>query len=107
MASSVICVRDAADAPEVLVVERSAASRFLPGYVAFPGGAVEAADEHNARRWFDAEAHAQRATAVRELVEEVGIALTSTGAVASGNLAAVQADPPSAAQLHEMAHWVA
>ena len=38
-AASVIAVRDAADGPEVLVVERSAASRFLPGYVVFPGGA--------------------------------------------------------------------
>ena len=34
--------RGAGDGPEVLVLERSAASRFLPSYVVFPGGAVDA-----------------------------------------------------------------
>ena len=51
-AASLVCVRPGADGPEVLVVERSAGSRFLPGYVAFPGGALDADDEAIARRWF-------------------------------------------------------
>ena len=43
-AASVIAVREGAAEPEVLVLERSAASRFLPGYVVFPGGAADAGD---------------------------------------------------------------
>jgi len=37
-AASAVVARDAEEGLEVLVLERSAASRFLPGYVAFPGG---------------------------------------------------------------------
>lgn len=107
-AASAICVREGARGPEVLVLERSAASRFLPGYVAFPGGAVEAGDEEHARRWFGDATLVQRATAVRELTEEVGLALTASGLVAGEDLLAqVDAAPPQAHQLREMAHWVA
>ena len=52
-AASVVAVREGADAePEVLVLERGAASRFLPGYVVFPGGAVDDDDAALAARWF-------------------------------------------------------
>jgi len=51
-AAAVIAVRDGAGGPEVLVLERSAGSRFLPGYVAFPGGATDAEDAAHAERWF-------------------------------------------------------
>src|SRR4051794_41938633 len=49
-AASAVCVRPAPSGYEVLVVQRSAASRFLPGYVAFPGGAVDVDDEARAER---------------------------------------------------------
>ena len=72
-AASVVCVRADGDGePEVLVVRRSPESRFLPGYVAFPGGAVDAGDAAHAERWFGDPALAPRAAAVRELVEEAG-----------------------------------
>ena len=74
--------------PEVLVVRRSPESRFLPGYVAFPGGAVDADDEAHAERWFGDPALAPRAAAVRELVEEAGITLTAAGLVASDGFGA-------------------
>jgi 8-oxo-dGTP pyrophosphatase MutT (NUDIX family) len=106
-AATAICVRDAEGVAEVLVVERSQASRFLPGYVAFPGGAVDTADEEHAVRWFGDSGERHRAAAVRELVEEVGLALTGAGLVPTRDLAAVEASPPSPAHLHEMAHWVA
>jgi 8-oxo-dGTP pyrophosphatase MutT (NUDIX family) len=107
-AASVICVRPAVRGPEVLVLERSAASRFLPGYLAFPGGAVEASDEGHALRWFGDATHAQRAAAVRELTEEVGLALTADGLVEGADpLGRVEALPPTVDQLREMAHWVA
>ena len=109
-AASVIAVRDAADGPEVLVVERSAASRFLPGYVVFPGGAVDAEDAQLATVWFSSGEEAARAGAVRELAEEAGLVLTADGLVpADGDapLSRAMASPPSLTQLHELAHWVA
>src|SRR5438093_4566762 len=44
-AASLIPVRPAPGGPEILVLERGSGSRFLPGYVAFPGGAVDDEDE--------------------------------------------------------------
>ena len=43
-AASAVVARDAEEGLEVLVLERSAASRFLPGYVAFPGGSTDEED---------------------------------------------------------------
>ena len=43
-AASLIGVRDGSDGPEVLVIERALDHRFLPGYVAFPGGAIDPTD---------------------------------------------------------------
>jgi 8-oxo-dGTP pyrophosphatase MutT (NUDIX family) len=106
-AATIVATRRGADGPEVLVVERSAESRFLPGYVAFPGGAVDPDDEEHARRWFGSPADAARAAALRELLEETGIAVTGAGAVAAAGLAAVDADPPDAASMREIAHWIA
>ena len=76
-AASLIGVRDGSDGPEVLVIERTLDHRFLPGYVAFPGGAVDPADSSLAERWFGDATEASRAAAIRELVEEVGLAVTS------------------------------
>jgi 8-oxo-dGTP pyrophosphatase MutT (NUDIX family) len=106
-AASVVCVRDAAGSPEVLVVERSAASRFLPGYVAFPGGAVDADDDGHAERWFGSADDGPRAAALRELAEEAGIAVTADGAVAARHPAPIDASPPVAGSLHELCHWIA
>jgi 8-oxo-dGTP pyrophosphatase MutT (NUDIX family) len=107
-AASAICVRDGRPGePEVLVVERSAGSRFLPGYIAFPGGAVEAGDEDRAARWFGEAAEAHRAAAVRELIEEVGLAATSVGLVPAGGLARVDDDPPDPGTVREICRWIA
>lgn len=106
-AASAVCVRPASGGFEVLVVERSAASRFLPGYVAFPGGAVDAEDESRAERWFGDPADAPRAAAVRELAEEVGLTLTADGLVASVDLAPSDDAPPRAEQISPLCHWVA
>ena len=107
-AASVVCVRADGDGePEVLVVQRSMESRFLPGYVAFPGGAVDAGDEAHAKRWFGDPALAPRAAAVRELVEEAGITLTAAGLVAADGFGPTDVDPPSPTQLSALCHWVA
>jgi 8-oxo-dGTP pyrophosphatase MutT (NUDIX family) len=108
-AASAIVGRDGEDGLDVLVLERGANSRFLAGYVAFPGGSTDEGDAELSRRWFGSDAEADRACAVRELVEEVGLALTSTGlhAADGDGLGRVSSSPPTTAQLPEVAHWVA
>jgi 8-oxo-dGTP pyrophosphatase MutT (NUDIX family) len=106
-AASVIAVRDAPDGPEILVLERGSVNRFLPGYVAFPGGAVDLEDEALATRWFGDEEEAARAASVRELVEEAGLGLTSGGMMRAASLDVVDGAPPSKDQLPEIAHWIA
>ena len=81
-AASLIGVRDGSDGPEVLVIERALDHRFLPGYVAFPGGAIDPTDGELAERWFGDERGGRAAAAVRELAEEVGLAVTQEGVVA-------------------------
>src|SRR5436853_6709649 len=78
-AATVIAARDTGDGVEVLVLKRSSESRFLPGYVVFPGGAVDPGDADLAVRWFGDAEEATRACAIRELAEETGLALTSDG----------------------------
>ncbi|MFM7718329.1 MAG: NUDIX hydrolase [Actinomycetota bacterium] len=107
-AATVVLAREGARGPEVLVLRRGAGHRFLPGFVVFPGGAVEPDDAALAGRWFGEPAEAARACALRELAEEVGLALTGRGAVGTDDpLGAVDADPPTAGRLVEISHWVA
>ena len=108
-AASVIAGRRAPGGFEMLVLERAASSRFLPGYVAFPGGSVDASDAALAERWFGTADEGPRACAVRELLEEIGLAVTSSGihAEPSRALGEVDADPPPAGRLPEIAHWIA
>jgi 8-oxo-dGTP pyrophosphatase MutT (NUDIX family) len=65
---------------EVLMVRRPLTARFMPGIWVFPGGAVDAQDEvappsfggnHSGSEW--------RVAALRELIEETGLWLTSSG----------------------------
>jgi endoribonuclease LACTB2 len=108
-AASVIAAREVEDGFEVLVLERSAESRFLPGYVAFPGGAADDGDAALAKQWFGSAEEAARACAVRELLEEVGLALTAEGLGSSDTrgIEAVASAPPIAGQLSPIAHWIA
>jgi 8-oxo-dGTP pyrophosphatase MutT (NUDIX family) len=63
VAASVIVLRDADAGPEVLLVQRNLASRFMGGAWVFPGGAVHEDDGDAA------------GTGVRELEEEAGLAI--------------------------------
>jgi len=65
--ASLILLRDTAEGPEVLLVQRNPEQRFMGGAWVFPGGATSAEDG-------DDEAQ----TAVRELEEEAGIDLADT-----------------------------
>jgi 8-oxo-dGTP pyrophosphatase MutT (NUDIX family) len=109
-AASLIGIRDGQGGPQVLVIERSVEQRFLPGYVAFPGGAVDLADGALAERWFGDAEEAARAAAVRELAEEVGLAVTGDAVVAAGtdrSLASIDGSPPAIEALPEIARWIA
>ncbi|HEY8582872.1 MAG TPA: NUDIX hydrolase [Capillimicrobium sp.] len=67
-AASVILVRGAAEALEVLLVQRTPKARFMGGVWVFPGGAVDAGED-------------ERAAAVRELAEEAAVELGDPGAL--------------------------
>jgi 8-oxo-dGTP pyrophosphatase MutT (NUDIX family) len=65
-AASIVLLRGADRALDLLMVRRTPAARFMAGVWVFPGGAVAAAEGEGDR--------AHRAAAVRELAEEAGIA---------------------------------
>ena len=62
-AATVILLRGGAEQLEVLLVRRNPAARFMGGAWVFPGGAVDAAEDH-------------RAAALREVREEAGLTLS-------------------------------
>jgi 8-oxo-dGTP pyrophosphatase MutT (NUDIX family) len=67
-AASVIVLRGGSDALQVLLLRRNPAARFMGGAWVFPGGAVDAGEDH-------------RAAAAREVEEEAGLALRDPGAL--------------------------
>jgi 8-oxo-dGTP pyrophosphatase MutT (NUDIX family) len=112
-AATVVVARPGRDGPqvEVLVARRAATSRFAPGFVVFPGGVVEEGDGALAGRWFGSGSESARACAARELAEEAGIALTASGPVSAPpgpqSLERVEASPPRARDLPQIARWLA
>jgi len=89
-AATILLLRDAAQGPEVFMLQRTKGAAFLPGAYVFPGGAIDAADgdEKAARRvrgMSDAQASAKLGlasgglaywvAAARECFEEAGILL--------------------------------
>jgi len=66
---------------EVLMVQRSPESRFMGGAWVFPGGAVDADDENRESVIMssDPDLTPWRAAGARELVEEIGVWLTTEG----------------------------
>jgi 8-oxo-dGTP pyrophosphatase MutT (NUDIX family) len=66
VAASVIVLRDSAGGPEVLLVQRNPAQRFMGGAWVFPGGAVHDEDGEPAE------------AGRRELEEEAGLSLPDT-----------------------------
>lgn len=94
---------------EVLVLRRSAGSRFAPGFVVFPGGVVEDQDQALAERWFGSPDHVALACAIRELAEETGLVMTAGGLVEAPGRHPGDPDlpPPRAEDVPEMARWIA
>jgi 8-oxo-dGTP pyrophosphatase MutT (NUDIX family) len=84
-AATVVIVRDRADgAPELLMMERAATMAFAAGALVFPGGAVDEADRALAARvstGLPLDEAAARIAAIRETIEEAGLAIGFAGAV--------------------------
>jgi 8-oxo-dGTP pyrophosphatase MutT (NUDIX family) len=109
-AATVVAARPAREGVEVLVLRRGRESRFLPGYVVFPGGAVDPHDADRGSRWFGSAEEGARAAAVRELAEEAGLVITRAGvgrAPPERPLALIDEAPPTAESVPQIAHWVA
>jgi 8-oxo-dGTP pyrophosphatase MutT (NUDIX family) len=109
-AATVIVVRADGDGRlQFLVLRRSAASRFAPGFVVFPGGVVEEGDAQLGSDWFGGHDEAARACALRELAEETGLVMTRDGLKeAPGHLPGEPGlPPPPVDSVPEIARWVA
>jgi 8-oxo-dGTP pyrophosphatase MutT (NUDIX family) len=110
LAATVVVARPGPRGVEVLVLQRSTAHRFLPGYVVFPGGGVEEQDPGLAAAWFGDSSEAARACGLRELAEEVGLAKVAEGwrrVASGGEVQIVGSSPPSAGEVCEISHWIA
>lgn len=74
-AATLVVVRERAGAPpELLMVERASGMAFAGGALVFPGGRIDEADRRLARPFGLADG-AARVAAIRETIEETGIAV--------------------------------
>lgn len=79
-------------APELLFVERAAAMAFAGGALVFPGGRVDAEDRALALRDSPADPHGPaRIAAIREMIEEAGLAIGLAPLPDAAQLAAIRA----------------
>jgi 8-oxo-dGTP pyrophosphatase MutT (NUDIX family) len=69
-----------AGSPQILVVERAAGMAFAAGAIVFPGGRVDAADRMLAEKLGRPD-DAAKITAIRETIEETGVAPALFGSV--------------------------
>jgi 8-oxo-dGTP pyrophosphatase MutT (NUDIX family) len=75
-AATVIVMRERGGVPELLMVERAAAMSFAGGALVFPGGRVDPGDWAQAElHGGDADENAHRIAAIRETLEEAGVAV--------------------------------
>lgn len=79
-AATLVLWRDTADAPEILVVQRSAKMAFAAGALVFPGGRIDPADRQLAAKLGDAD-DAPKVTAIRETIEETGVVPAVRGSI--------------------------
>jgi 8-oxo-dGTP pyrophosphatase MutT (NUDIX family) len=95
-AATLIIFRRHAGETQILFVERAATMAFAAGAIVFPGGRVDPGDHMLAANFpeIDGDDAAARIAAIRETVEEAGIAIGLDGAI----------DPASIAQLRKYLH---
>jgi 8-oxo-dGTP pyrophosphatase MutT (NUDIX family) len=84
-AATVVIVRDRPDGPpDILMMERASTMAFAAGALVFPGGGVDAHDHALAARIdhkLELDEAASRIAAIRETIEESGLAVGLAGAV--------------------------
>ena len=74
-AATLVLMRERADGPpELLVTERTGQMAFAAGALVFPGGRIDADDHRTAERLLRHCRRAARIAAIRETIEETGIA---------------------------------
>ena len=72
-AATLVVWNDGPGGPEILVVERSARMAFAAGAIVFPGGRVDPSDRAMAAAYGRSD-EASKVTAIRETIEETGVA---------------------------------
>lgn len=96
-AATLVVFRHAAKGgpPEILMVVRSRKMSFAGGMAVFPGGRVDAADHDLAAsldHGLDEDEAAHRIAAIRETIEETGLAVGIAEPVDAGTAAAIRTD---------------
>ncbi|MBB5699966.1 NUDIX hydrolase [Sphingomonas yantingensis] len=93
-AATLVILRDRPGGPEVLMVERGATLAFAGGALVFPGGRIDAGDHAIARAiGGDPEDTAARIAAIRETIEEVGLAIGIDSSLAKHREALLAGEP--------------
>ncbi len=93
-AATLVVLRDRPGGPEVLMVERGATLAFAGGALVFPGGRIDAGDNVIARAiGGDSEDSAARVAAIRETIEEVGLAIGIEAGLAEHREALLAGEP--------------
>jgi 8-oxo-dGTP pyrophosphatase MutT (NUDIX family) len=72
-AATLVLMR-AGDPPELLLMERASTLAFAAGALVFPGGRIEPGDHEAAKAFPEVDDAAARIAAIRETIEETGIA---------------------------------
>lgn len=114
-AATVILLRDSADGPEILMIQRGDNLVFAGGAMVFPGGRIDDADVITARNpalatGFDALDDidaAARIACCREALEETGVLLTSGDAPDPVSLAQSRADLSAGPEMAEACTFAA
>lgn len=93
-AATLVILRDRPGGPEVLMVERGATLAFAGGALVFPGGRIDAGDHAIARAiGSDPDDTAARVAAIRETIEEVGLAIGIEAGLAEHREALLSGEP--------------
>lgn len=91
-AATLVLFRDCAEGPpELLIVERARAMAFAGGALVFPGGRIDPEDEQLAQIHPGQADAAPRIAAIREMLEEAGIAVGMTPAPTPEAASAIRA----------------
>lgn len=92
-AATLVLMRPRSDgSPELLMMERTRSMAFAAGALVFPGGRIDADDEALAERIGGGEEMAAKIGAIRETIEETGIAPGLRPMPDAGTVAAMRAE---------------